>query len=320
MIQTRNRIRTDNKGKELQEDDRRPFNVHVNDADICRYIGGNIPPHWHKELEIFMLLEGCVDIHIENQSFRLTEGEGCFINSEVLHSFYAGRTSECRFRSFVFGAEIVGGMPGTVFDTEYVRPLMENGVQFLRFQKASDQRYYEQFEKAFSACVTEKKGYEFEVRSALSDILLYIISKGLQKCETIPRIQEQRLKAMLLWTEEHLSETITVPELAKAANICTRECQRIFTQYLHCSPTEHIVRQRIYKAAELLPDTERSITEIALRCGFSSPSYFSQRFRECTGRTPKEYRAAVRTDAKSAAVHRSREAGGIGTGKTQTVF
>lgn len=290
MIQTRNMIRTDNEGKELQENERLLFNVTVNDADICRYIGGNIPAHWHKEMEIFILLEGCVDIHIENQIFRLTAGEGCFINSEVLHSFYAGCTSECRFRSFVFGTEIVGGMPGTVFDTEYVRPLIENGVQFLRFQKASDQRYYEQFDKAFSACVTEKKGYEFEVRNALSDILLYIISKGVQKRNKISGIQKERLKAMLLWTEEHLSETITVPELAKAANICTRECQRIFAQYLHCSPTEYIMEQRIYKAAELLPDTELSITEIALCCGFSSPSYFSQRFRKCTGRTPKEYR------------------------------
>lgn len=320
MIKTRNMLRTDNEGRELPEDDRLLFNVTVNDADICQYIGGNIPAHWHKELEIFMLLEGCVEIHIENQIFRLKAGEGCFINSEVLHSFYAGCASECRFRSFVFGAEIVGGMPGTVFDTEYVRPLMENRVQFLGFQKAADQEYYEQFDKAFAACVTEKKGYEFEVRSALSDILLYIISKGLQKRETIPRIQEQRLKAMLLWMEEHLSEAITVPELAKAANICTRECQRIFAQYLHCSPTEHIVRQRIYKAAELLPDTEHSITEIALRCGFSSPSYFSQRFRECTGRTPKEYRAAVRTDVKSATVHTSCEAGGTGMEKVQTVF
>ena len=290
MIQTKNMIRTDNEGKELQENDRLLFNVSVNEADICQYIGGNIPAHWHKEIEIFMLLEGCVDIHIENQIFRLTAGEGCFINSEVLHSFYAVCTSECRFHSFVFGAEIVGGMPGTVFDTEYVRPLMENGVQFLRFQKASDQRYFEQFNKAFLACVTEKKGYEFEVRNALSDILLYIISKGVQKRNKISRIQEERLKAMLLWTEEHLSEIITVPELAKAANICTRECQRIFAQYLHCSPTEYIMEQRIYKAAELLLDTELSITEIALCCGFSSPSYFSQRFRKCTGRTPKEYR------------------------------
>ena len=290
MIQTKNMIRTDNEGKELQENERLLFNVSVNEADICQYIGGNIPAHWHKEIEIFMLLEGCVDIHIENQIFRLTAGDGCFINSEVLHSFYAVCTSECRFHSFVFGAEIVGGMPGTVFDTEYVRPLMENGVQFLRFQKASDQRYFEQFNKAFLACVTEKKGYEFEVRNALSDILLYIISKGVQKRNKISRIQEERLKAMLLWTEEHLSEIITVPELAKAANICTRECQRIFAQYLHCSPTEYIMEQRIYKAAELLLDTELSITEIALCCGFSSPSYFSQRFRKCTGRTPKEYR------------------------------
>ena len=70
MIQTKNMIRTDNEGKELQENERLLFNVIVNDADICRFIGGNIPAHWHKEMEVVILLEGCVDIPIENQIYR----------------------------------------------------------------------------------------------------------------------------------------------------------------------------------------------------------------------------------------------------------
>lgn len=110
----------------------------------------------------------------------------------------------------------------------------------------------------------------------------------------IPSIQETRLKEMLLWIDHHLETHITVSQIANTANICTRECQRIFHQYLHYSPVEYIQRKRLFNAAKLLEDTDNPVTDIALSCGFSNPSYFSKQFRELMDRTPSEYRTMVR--------------------------
>lgn len=296
MIKTSNYIITDSQGRELSEYRSALFNFYANEGNINNYAAGYIPSHWHKELEIFALLEGQVHINIENCTYELTAGEGCFINSGIIHSFLAAVPSVCHFRSFVFGAEIVGGIPGSTFDTNYVRPLIESGVPFLKFTTESDTVYFEEFNKAFHVCQTEDYGYEFVIRNALSNIILYTKSLSIHgQPRTLNSVQEVRLKTMLSWIDDNLGNEITVSKIAASANICPRECQRIFRQYLHYSPSEYILKKRIFNAAELLANTDKSITDIALYCGFSSPSYFSKRFREYLGSTPSEYRLMVCT-------------------------
>lgn len=177
-----------------------------------------------------------------------------------------------------------------------VRPFMENGAAFLKFQKEKgDKLFFEQFEQAFAACSSEEYGYEFQLRNALSSILLYAESKSTGTAKRpIPPIQETRLKEMLLWIDQHIGTDITVSDIADTVNICTRECQRIFHQYLFYSPMEYVCRKRIHNAARLLSYTDIPVTDIALSCGFSSHSYFSKQFRALMKDTPTEYRAAAR--------------------------
>lgn len=295
MIRTPDTIFTDTHGKEFQEKEHL-FALTVNDGDIHQFAAGHISSHWHKELEIFLLLEGCVRAGIADRICRLNAGEGCFINTEVIHSFTAETARACRYRSFVFSSDIIAGTPGSIFDTAYVRPVLENGIPYYQFQKENgDDYYFEQFEHAFTACTAEPYGYEFQVRNALSNILLYVKSKNPGTGERrIPPVQEARLKEMLLWIDRHLDSHITVSEIAASANICTRECQRIFHHYLHYSPMEYLQRKRIFYAARLLSDTARPVTDIALQCGFSNPGYFSMQFRRLMDAAPSEYRAAVR--------------------------
>lgn len=299
MIKQPNSILTDNRGKELQEKNTRLLDMTVNGGDIHQFAAGHIPSHWHRELEIFVLLEGEVQVGAGECTYGLKAGDGCFVNTEVIHSFTADVSSPCRYRSFVFSPDLIGGTPGSIFDTAYVRPLLERGAAFLKFQGEDDQVYFEQFQRAFLACEEEEYGYEFQMRDALSRIVLFVKSKGADRTgRAIPSRQETRLKEMLTFIDCNLGKNVTVSEIAGAANVCTRECQRIFQQYLHYSPVEYLQRKRIFQGARLLAETDQPVTEIALSCGFSNPSYFSKQFRSVMDGTPREYRAAVRENAR----------------------
>ena len=288
------RIITDSQQKELRESRSSLFNLYTVSGDIRQYISNYIAPHWHPELELFTLLEGTVQIQAANFSQTLHANEGCFINSEILHSFTGQEQVPCIYHTIVFDASIVGGLPGNVFDTMYVRPLLEQGTPFLPFSLSSEtdqQHFFHPFNKAFSAYEEKPYGYEFQIRDSLSDILLYIKEKGginLQK--RIPEVQEERLKQMLTWIDHHLQTEFNVQDIAHAANICTRECQRIFNHYLNYSPMEYVRQQRILLAAKQLTATSLPVTEIACNCGFSSPSYFSKHFKLMVGVSPVEYR------------------------------
>lgn len=58
MIRKPNFIFVDNCKKELQEKDAHLLDLTVNDGDIHHFAAGHIPLHWHKDLEVFILLQG----------------------------------------------------------------------------------------------------------------------------------------------------------------------------------------------------------------------------------------------------------------------
>ena len=64
----------DPSGRELIEKNTQLFDLSVNDMDLHQYLGGYVPPHWHGELELFVLLEGLVTVRIGDQSYELKPG------------------------------------------------------------------------------------------------------------------------------------------------------------------------------------------------------------------------------------------------------
>lgn len=294
LIKSRYSMIRDSQGKEIPEKGLELFDLIVNDGDIHPYAGGLIPPHWHRELELFLVTDGMIDVGIGENVYRLSPGDGCFINSSVLHSFTPATDPPCHYHSFVFDASIVGGAPGSIFDTMYVRPLLESGPPYLEFHQPEDAAFFSWFQEAFHACEQENIGYEFQIRHAFSNIFLYIRSQSsLHPARVLSSMQEERVKQMLAWIDNHLTHEITLDSLAASANICTRECQRLFQRYLHYTPTEYIRRKRIFFAAEKIASSDLPVTEIALSCGFSSPSYFSKQFKALFGSSPSDYRSSV---------------------------
>lgn len=280
-------------GQELLQRGTPLFPCAIYDRDIHLYITNEISPHWHQELEILILEEGCVHVSLIDQEFDLHPGEGYITNSNTLHGVFCRSDGPCRYRSIVFDPSIMAGSPGSAFDVLYVRPFTEQGapVWILRPQTIHDfSTIIELFYKSYYACETKSIGYEFIVREALSNVLLLLNENKKESPYRPAAQQELRMKQMLSWIDEHYSEPITVSQLADVAGICVRECQRSFSNFLHTSPMQYLTRRRISTAVGLLSSTDLPIIEIGMQCGFDNPSYFSKQFKEITGLTPREYR------------------------------
>lgn len=291
-------MRLDAQRRELMDDNFYFFDLIVNDVTGRNRDAHSsyIPSHWHREMELFLMVEGSAQMGVGDETYDISTGEGYFINSEALHSF-AFVKGEVQYRSFLFDPGIIAGAPGSVFDSVYVRPMLEEGPALLKFCPQEDAAFFQEFQKVFEACAEEPPGFEFEARAALSRILLLAREKGqVLPNRKVTTAQESRVKEMLYWMEEHLGEPLTVGDIAGQANICARACQKAFRRYLHCSPMEYLQRRRIFTAAERLALSDQPITSIALDCGFSSPSYFSKQFKAQMGITPAEYRSAAQTE------------------------
>jgi AraC-like DNA-binding protein len=262
-------------------------------GDVHHFVTKSLPPHWHRELEIFILDEGAVRITTVNGDFELLPGDGYFVNSNILHGISALTEMPCRFHSIVFDPAIIAGAPGSAFDLLYIRPFIEHASPIWPIYQDhidSSSDIFSSFENAYQACAKEQEGYEFIVRESLSHIILSLKSKQNQSQTPHTSQQELRIKDMLTWIDLHYADSVTVTQLADSAGISVRECQRSFSTTLHTTPMNYLMNYRIATAAELLRTTNLPITEIALRCGFESPSYFTKQFKSVIGKSPRQYR------------------------------
>ena len=86
--------------------------------------------------------------------------------------------------------------------------------------------------------------------------------------------------------EGNLEDPLSPSVLAKEAGLSTRQLERLFRRYLDRSPKRYYLELRLKKARLLLLQTSMSVINVALACGFSSPSHFSKCYRAFYGRTP----------------------------------
>ncbi|MEM6451764.1 MAG: helix-turn-helix transcriptional regulator [Cyanobacteria bacterium P01_D01_bin.105] len=104
-------------------------------------------------------------------------------------------------------------------------------------------------------------------------------------------LPQRQLIEVLDYIDAYLDREITLADLAKLVGMSQFHFGRLFKQSLGLSPYQYLLRQRVERAKQLLRQTDSSVAEIALECGFNSHSHLGRKFRQLTGVTPKAYRA-----------------------------
>lgn len=93
--------------------------------------------------------------------------------------------------------------------------------------------------------------------------------------------------------EQSIEEPRSPSCIAESLRISTRQLERLFGRYLNSTPKHYFMELRLHRARNLLVQTDQSITEIAMACGFKSTSHFTKTFRAFYGRTPLSQRATL---------------------------
>jgi AraC family transcriptional regulator len=102
-------------------------------------------------------------------------------------------------------------------------------------------------------------------------------------------LPQRQLSQVLDYIYDHLEQDIRLVDLAALLGISQFHFSLLFKRSLGTTPYQYLLQQRIERAKQLLKDSDRSIMEIALICGFNSHSHLSKQFRQITGTTPKAH-------------------------------
>ena len=252
--------------------------------------------HWHDEWEASIVVEGEVEVFAGAQREKFCPGDAFFINSRVLHTVENLYGGACRIYTIVFHPRLVGGDRESAFWQNYVQPLLSEPAQELFSLKQGESWKDEAkacFRTAWEVCRTGEEGFELELRHALSKLALllrkYCVAAEIASTEKEKR-SAARVKTMLQFIHARFGEELNTTMIAASASVSASECLRCFHSIIHCTPIQYLRRYRIQRSAELLRQTDMSVSEIGVLCGFQEMSYFARSFKEIRGCTPTEYR------------------------------
>lgn len=134
-----------------------------------------------------------------------------------------------------------------------------------------------------------------EVGMALAARVVDVVAGEQRPRATQRPVDRRRAIESARWIDLHSHQDIDLQSLAAQTGLSVYHYLRVFSAVLGVTPHQYLLRCRLRKAAQLLSEEDRAITEIALDVGFADLSNFVRTFRRAAGVSPRLYRQASRT-------------------------
>ncbi len=229
---------------------------------------------------------GSFGYHPRGKSFELVAGSLMVVHAGdefVCTHEHHGGGDECL--AFHFAPELVEslGVRAEVWRAGGIPPLPELMVQGELAQAVAEGR---------SDLSLDEVGMGLALR------FVEIASGAAQRpTRALPR-DRRRAVAVARWLDEHSAEAIDLEGAARECDLSRFHFLRVFSSVLGVTPHQYLVRARLRRAARLLVDPARPITQIAYDVGFNDLSNFIRTFRRAAGVSPRAFRRRARGDRK----------------------
>lgn len=254
---------------------------HLKDAK-----GTKMEYHYHEFCKLVLLISGQGEYTVEDRHYNLQAGDILLIGSHQIHR-----------------PEFAPGV-------EYERIIFYISPEFLKRQSAEDgnlevlfdgrrshvlrleeRRYKKVF--ALAEALEEELKRDAYGKSILGNSLLLQLlvklgryrDKSQLQAEDRPAVTEERVKKMMVFIENHLSEELSVEELSEHFFISRYHMMRLFKKETGQSVYEYLTEQRLLFARELIRQGIPA-TESCFRAGFGSYSSFTRAYGKRFGTTP----------------------------------
>ena len=149
--------------------------------------------------------------------------------------------------------------------------------------------------------VAEDWGHELAVRVA-KRLVVYIQREGGQSQYSpyigIRKEQDPIVGKVLRYVTEHITDALSIEQLANAVSVSRRTFSRLFAKYAKVTPSAFVEQVRVDSARKLLEETDAPLKTVAFKCGFHNATHMRTTFSRRLNVTPKQYRLRFRGAAR----------------------
>jgi AraC-like DNA-binding protein len=273
------------------------------DSDFCVDIfkknnvkrGGSIRLHWHEHLQFYYFVEGEALLECGHNRFEVSPGSIVVINSNELH-YLESLSDDLEFYTIRIDPTFLFSNQVDLLQTKYLAPLASNRISFRNLIE-NDTGVLECVTKILQEYDSKEVGYELAMKASIYQLIVLLLRGYVCKILSEKEFKEKtcslkHFNAILQFIEDNYDKKIRLKELADSANLSECHFCRIFKQITGKTLTNYVNEIRLEKAACFLKQIDLNITEIALKCGFDSISYFNRLFSKYYKKSPTEFRKA----------------------------
>jgi YesN/AraC family two-component response regulator len=249
--------------------------------------------HYHKELEMLVILDGKLDVYIEDELVHLIEEDVVLIGTSELHRDRSWEASGLNYIVFQFDLH-------HYFDEStipYLRYFAEAGVSLSKLNYILQENL--KVKEEIGGCVKEilteftrkEQGYEIAVSILIKRILLSLLRNDTRHVLSSKNHAGLiRLKPAFDYIEQNLHVRIGVQEASKAVNISYYYFVKYFKKVLGISFLDYVNFKKIKKAEKILLTKDISIAEVGEAVGMPNMAHFYKVFKKFNQCSPHEFR------------------------------
>ena len=232
----------------------------------------SFPLHMHRCFEIILLLEGSMTVTIEKKEYLLTADDMIFVKPNFIHSLKTSDTS--RHALCIFAPELIAAISDNLIRYLLISPVIRNVPELYR-------QLFENADEDMS--IGGVKGFLYTI----SD--LFYKQLDFSKEDTATR-KKHLLHKILLYVDENMGQPCAITDLAKHLDYAPSYLSRFFYTNIGMPYSDYVRNIKISHVCYLLRNTQESVIDIAIQCGYFSISSFNRNFKQMTSYSPTEYR------------------------------
>ena len=243
---------------------------------------------WHEQLEVIYVTDGRVSCECSFTRYECGEGDIVVINPCEPHIIeYLDRPSY--YLCLMVDPSLYSGR-GDISGAKYIQPMSDRKVRFHNLIN-NNPRAKGILINLFEEYKTAAPAYEMSVKGHLLCFLAELFRSEIAE-ESARHSQNPTasISPALRYISAHYTEDIDLDSLSGSCCMNRSYFCRRFKDITGKSPIAYVNEYRLTKARSLLTSHEKSVSEIAVECGFPDSNYFSRLFTKCYGISPIKFR------------------------------
>ncbi|MDQ0158352.1 GH39 family glycosyl hydrolase [Alkalibacillus salilacus] len=256
----------------------------------------HFPFHWHEDLEILFVLNGSIEIRVNQDSFQLEEGDLFLVNGNELHFINSkGRVGETQVLALQIDHNHVKTHNINLSEKRFYLNSNEMGTESTY---TLDQIKYI-LANMMDLILNRKHLYYLKVEKLLLELIVILLEH--YELPTQSKVKEierdHRLLEILKYMNQHCRDSqLSLRKIADEFSLNPQYLSRYFKSNVGESFKKKLDSIRLNKSLSSLRTTDETITDIALKFGFPDSKAYYRVFKEILGITPMQYREQYKVD------------------------